>query len=439
MPLQTLGVLDLSIVTDRLIKLIEKCRDESPLWAALGADGPTFTMQVAGAMPEAVRKEGNCQVSVYLVHVTEDKYQKNTPVTRPRVPPLPSQPLSLNLYYLVTAFADKDYVQEQQAMSIVLRCFHENPIVRENVVIPVPPAQTVKEEFTLTMEVETSDEMARLWQAVSAPFRLSVVYKVSVVFITPPAPAFPLAPKPQRLGLTVDPALFPYARNGQVIGTLRTVTFTSPDSTPANPKTVTFDASPAVVAPGQRFILYGAGLSQDTSQRAYLLIADGTEQEVSAWKAADPSLQTDARITLEIPGTVGALPAGSPTPGLYQLRVGSDAAAGDRSTYRSNATPFSIAARVDVTVPSPNPPVLSAAGGLFTLDGAGFRAGKTEVLLDTVPLIATAGDPGSGQFAVNAPGTAITFRAPAELDPGRYTVRIRVNQVESAPSWWVDL
>jgi hypothetical protein len=121
------------------------------------------------------------------------------------------------------------------------------------------------------------------------------------------------------------------------------------------------------------------------------------------------------------------------------LRVGSDAAAGDRSTHRSNATPFSIAARVDVTVPSPNPPVLSAAGGLFTLDGAGFLAGKTEVLLDTVPLIATAGDPGPGQFAVNAPGTAITFRAPAELDPGRYTVRIRVNQVEPAPSWWVDL
>jgi len=215
MPLQPLGVLDLSIVTDRLIKLIEKSRDESPLWATLGATSPTFTITVTGAMPEAVRKDGGCQVSVYLFHVTEDKYQKNAPVTGPRVPPIPTQPLSLNLYYLVTAFADKDYVQEQQAMSIVLRCFHENPIVRENVVIPVPPAQTVKEEFTLTMEVETSDEMARLWQAVTVPFRLSVVYKVSVVFITPPAPAVPLAPKPQRLGLTVDPTLSPDAQKGQ--------------------------------------------------------------------------------------------------------------------------------------------------------------------------------------------------------------------------------
>ncbi len=215
MPLQPLGVLDLSIVTDRLIKLIEKSRDESPLWATLGATSPTFTITVTGAMPEAVRKDGGCQVSVYLFHVAEDKYQKNAPVTGTRAPPIPAQPLSLNLYYLVTAFADKNYVQEQQAMSIVLRCFHENPIVRENVVIPVPPAQTVKEEFTLTMEVETSDEMARLWQAVTVPFRLSVVYKVSVVFITPPVPAVPLAPKPQRLGLTVDPTLSPDAQKGQ--------------------------------------------------------------------------------------------------------------------------------------------------------------------------------------------------------------------------------
>jgi hypothetical protein len=442
MALRPLGLLDLSIITDRLIKLIEDATNQSPLWSSLGMTQPP-SIHVDGAMPEAVRKDGGCQVSVYLFHAVEDKYQKNSPVTGSRGQPIPYQPLSLNLYYLVTAFADKDYHLEQQAMSIVLRCFHENPIVREDVVIPVPPAQTVKEEFTLTMEVETSDEMARLWQAVTVPFRLSVVYKVSVVIITPPAPTVPVAPKPQRISLMVDPTLLPYAQNGQVIGTLRTVTFTPPDSTPADPKTVSFDSAPATVAPGQRFLLYGANLNGAASQQVYLLLPDGTEQEVTNWKVAEPfpqpdplhppQFQTESKITLDLPATVGTLPAGSPLPGVYQLRVG------DATTNRSNATPFSIAARVEVTVAPPNPPILTAVAGLFTLNGVGFVAGKTEVLLDTIPLIATAGAPASGQFNVDSSGTVIAFRAPDNLRPGRYTIRVRVNHVESAPSWWINL
>jgi len=380
------------------------------------------------------------------------------PPPAPAPPPqraltIPSQPLSLDLYYLVTAFdADNSYVHEQQAMSIALKCFHESPIVRTNVVVPVPPPQTVPEEFTLTMEIETSDDAARLWQAITVPYRLSVFYKVSVVFVTPPTPPT-TAKQAVRFSLAVDPAAFPYAPTGQVIGTSSTATYTSPNSTTLNPEIVSFDYSPATVTPGQRFFLYGSGLNQGvdftgappnpgTSYRVYLLLPPDyqTEQEVTSWKTpdVDPNnpIQTASRIVLDAPSSVGALPANSPLPGIYQIRAGSDLPT-DTTKNRTNATPFSVAALINVTIAPPNPPILVPAAGTYTLNGAGFISGSTELLLETVAL--TEGPPAPGTFQVNGPGTVITFQAPLALALGLYGIRLRVNQVESPPSWWIKI
>src|SRR4051794_13472075 len=112
MPLNPMGVLDLSVVTQRLITLLENCRERSSLWVTLDpqATGPTFTIDISGSAPDSARSAGICHLSVYLFHIESDKYQKNSPVTGPRVPPIPpgprvppipAQPLSLNLYYLV--------------------------------------------------------------------------------------------------------------------------------------------------------------------------------------------------------------------------------------------------------------------------------------------------------------------------------------------------
>ena len=120
--------------------------------------------------------------------------------------------------------------------------------------------------------------------------------------------------------------------------------------------------------------------------------------------------------------------AGAPAAGVYQLRVGSDISAGDTTTYRSGSTPFSLAAKVG---PAANPPLLTPAAGRFSLVGAGFVAGSTEVMLGTVALVqAPGGTPGPGQFRVTGP-TGIAFRPPARLEPGLYDVRVRVAGVES--------
>jgi hypothetical protein len=440
MPLSPLGYLDLSLVTDKLIKMLKACRDNSPMWKKNGGDVDHFTIEVSGSAPDTVRDSGVCQLSLYLFHVEQDKFQMNSPVMGARAQPIPFQPLSLNLYFLLSAYAKDDYTSEQRAMSIAMRCFHENPIVHTTVTLPLPPPTGVKEEFTLTMAVESADDMARLWQAITSPMRLAAIYRVSVIFMTPPVTPT-AAPQVTAISFSADPASLPYAELGQVIGTARHVSYAAPDSTVANPEIVDFDFSPATVAPKQEVTLYGAGLSQSTAARVYLLADGAPEQEVTHWivpitnpNPPPATILSDSKIVLRLPDSIGTPPTDSPPPGVYQLRVGSDVAKGDPVDYRSNATPFSIAARIDVSTLPPNPPILPAP---YSLKGRGFVVGQTEVLLDTVALTPALAPPMDGEFQITGSGTGIDFKPPLSLKPGRYSVRVRVNRVESDPSWWI--
>jgi hypothetical protein len=434
MGLAPLGVIDLSVVTNTLISMLENyIATASPLQQALLASGSSFTINFSGAFPDAMRKDGGCQLTFTLFHVVEDKYQRNASGLSQRAQQIPFQPMGLDLYSLLTAYADQQYTQEQQAMSMALQFFYQTPIVRMAVAIPGVPA-AVAEEFVLSMEMETSDELARLWQAITVPMRLSAVYKVSVVMLTPPAP-LPLAKGVTTIQLAADPTLFPYALNGQVVGSVRTVSFASLASTIAKPIILSMDTSPAVAVPGpgSHFILYGANLNLPTSNNVYLTMPDGTEFNVTPWLVPEPTpgvqnFQTASRMTLQLPLAMGALPANAPPPGVYQLSAGSDAP----TKYRTNATPFSVAAFIDTSsVPQPNPPILAAVAGVFTLNGQGFVTGATEVYLDTILLLP------AGITVVSA--AEVTFTAPAGIAAGTYGVRVRVNNVESPPSWWVVL
>jgi hypothetical protein len=411
-----IGVLDLSIITDRLIAILQAAVDNSPLWTVNGGTIPKFTIEISGSMPESVRDGGVCQLSLYLYHVAPDRNQRNSPTIGS--PLVRQRPFGLELCYLLTAFSKKDYVQEQQAMSIALRSLYDNPLVR---------ATGVFEEFTVTMENVGEDKLSFLWQAVSAPFRLTAVYRVTIAFLEPLQSTPKPQPKPTAFTVTADPSALPFGDAVQLLGTFKRVTYLSPDSTPANIITLNFDLSPAVAALGQDLTLWGVGLNTPASTQVFLLLPDGTEHEITTWRSTNALLQTSSRIVLAVPPTVGALPAAAPPPGIYQVRVGAGA-------HASNATPFSIAAAPTGVA---NPPLLSAPGGLFTFFVTGLVAAKTEVLLDTVPLTESSGAPGVGEFQVDAGAGNILFQTPASFKPGRYPVRIRVNQVESPPSWWI--
>ena len=161
MTLGLIGTLDLSVVTDRMLAQLRDCYEAWPLWDLHGGPVPKFDTSISGSMPEAVRADGGCQLSLYLMHVREDATQRNSPVMG-RTLTIPFQPLSLNLYYVLTAFGAADYRQEQRAMSIAMRCLYEHPIVSATVPID---GTNVQEEFTVQMQLETPDELGRIWQA----------------------------------------------------------------------------------------------------------------------------------------------------------------------------------------------------------------------------------------------------------------------------------
>jgi hypothetical protein len=171
-------IFDLSEVTDTLKRLVDTAWPAAPLWTAAT---PLFAVDVTGLSPEAAREGQGAQLSLYLYHVeestaTETRFWAFRAQTAGG-PPLKYQPLALDLYYLLSAYAEGNYVHEQQAMSIAMRVFHENPVVTG----VGPDGQPW--QVSLTLERRSYDELSRLWQATTSALRLSAVYRAAVVLL----------------------------------------------------------------------------------------------------------------------------------------------------------------------------------------------------------------------------------------------------------------
>lgn len=184
-------IFDLSVVTDTLKGLIDAEWPDASLWTPAT---PLFAVDVTGLSPDAVRQGQGAQLSLYLYHVEEDKATESlfwsAQAQSAGGPPLRYQPLALDLYYLLSAYAEGNYIHEQQAMSIAMRVFHENPVV-SGVGADGRPWQV-----TVTLERRSYDELSRLWQATTSALRLSAVYRASVALLEPeqaPPPAPPVS------------------------------------------------------------------------------------------------------------------------------------------------------------------------------------------------------------------------------------------------------
>jgi hypothetical protein len=408
--------LDLSAVTDSLLGLVKSQWTTAPIWTEVAGSppAPTFTPSFTGLAPDSARQAPGPQLALYLHHVEPDNarealFWQPQLAAAPGGGPTRFLPLALNLYYLLFAYSETSYTEEQEAMSVALRVFHANPIVRS-----VPGASTPW-ELTLTMEYRSYDEMSRLWQATTAPLRMSQVYRAAVVFIDPdPAPA---APEPvSSFSVSASPVPSPGPAGFPVVfGTARSGSYAAPGGT------VPFSQSPATLAAGQAASLLGSGFGvTGVSDHVYLLPpAGGDEIDITAWTM--PAESSAASFALEAPAGAGAAPAGTPEPGVYQLRVGSGAA-GTPGAIRSNSTPVSIAALVN---PPAAGPVLTGSPP-FTVTGAGFVPGATEVLAGTVTIA-----------EADVAESSLTFSPPAEPNGTVLPVRVRVNGVESDPAVWV--
>ncbi len=417
---------DLSSVTDSLLGLVKSQWTTAPIWTEIGASGPTFTPTFTGLAPDAVREQPGPLLSMYLYHVetdnaTEALWWQPQILGAPGGEPIRFLPLALDLFYLLFAYSETSYTEEQEAMSVALRIYHANPIVRSG------PGVAVPWELTLTTEHRSYDELSRLWQATTVPLRMSLVYRAAVVLIDPDT--MPAAAK-ETTSFSVEavgPVPLPLPSPGTadypvLFGTFRDGSYEGPTSL-----AVPFSQSPATVAAGQTVWLMGSYLGvSGVSDSVYLLPpAGGAEVDVTAWAVAADS--SAAKFVLALP------PAGAPGPGVYQFRAGSGAL-GSPGTTRTGSIPVSVAAYVD---PAGGPVLAGSAP--FTVTGAGFVPGATDVLVGTVALTEAAAPPAPGEVSIDPSGTSFSFSPPAGPAGMVVPVRVRVNGIESDPALWVTL
>jgi hypothetical protein len=381
---------------------------------------PPFNVSVSLASPETARTQPPCQLSLYLLHVGRDPYWRNTPLDGQRPQLNTAQPLSLNLYYLLTAWADADYTSEQRAMTIALQCFQSQPIYR----LPL-----TTDEFTITVEADTIEEMSRLWQAFTVPMRLSCVVKVGVVFITPAQVSPPPAQPPVTANVAVGP--IPASGDPPVLYAAMNLAF-APYPPPSDPTQEVVTGGELVAVGGSSIIVRGAGLDQADAAQVFLSTNDGvSEWRITAapsWRqtVTDPTDPTGAAsLELILPANYSNPASGTPTPpnrtpvpGAYRLTVGKNVPA---PKVRSNAIPLMIAARIDS--------LAGPSGGVYTLTGAGFAPGSTTVGVGTIDVTASA--------TVN-PGS-ISFTIPGSPPSGTYPVGVVVNGVPCLPGFVITL
>lgn len=424
------GTLDLSIATDHLVQILRDCIAASDLWGLEppgeglpqgGNPAQPFQINVTGNAPDiTVADAQNCELSIYLFHVENNAFLRNSPVIGdPTVPlPVPYQPMAVNLYFLLSAYSKGNYIEEQQAMSVALKCLYEHTLLKD---VVLAKDGRPKGYFTLTMETQSSGEIAALWQSFSVPNRLCAIYRMAVVFLQPRIDERGPAKKPESVTVDVGISDYPYA-SPQLATSVSHIRFIGPNDVPADPTRRdfhTYDLAPAVVASGQRMQLYGTGLA--VGVKVFLLRPAQPDLDVTAWIDVGVT-QTETQLVLQLPDPL-AIDAG-----VYQLRceVGLD---------KTAVTPFSLAARVDAP---PSPPVLNFAGPPVVITGAGFLTGKTQVFLEATTLT-EAGAVAPGNFVINGAGTQITLLPPVGMPSGRVGVRVRVNDIESTPAVWLKL
>ena len=425
------SVEDLAHVTYLLITQLTAAIKASPRYVA-----DQFPFEVSGLMPAVTRTDGTNVLSLYLLHVSRDPYWRNTPVQGNRGQLNTSQPLSLNLSYLLTSYSEKNWHMEQYLMSVALEYFHANPIYISSTA-----------EFTVTVEADSIEEMSRLWQAITVPIRLSAMFRVAIVFLTPQTPPPEQMRTPVEFSLSMGPDLNlppptpePEPRLFEV--EIQVAYRVPPNASDATQVTAV-PGQPAVVA-GQSVRIRGSGLDQADAAAVYLSpAAGGSEWPITAWRVLGTSASGTAgnadELVFELPSTYAATPASgtaltaTPMPGAFKVTVGNAT-----TVFRSNALPLSVAPEVDGIGPAA--PLLAPAAGVYTFAASGLVTGQTSILLDQTALtIAAAVAPGSA--TVDAATDSISFELPTTgFTSGSYVpVRVIVNSIEAPPGWWVQI
>ena len=145
---------------------------------------------------------GERRINLFLYKVRENPHLNNMDwqVSREDSSQLTPPPLSLDLYYLMTPYADNDEVTgnttSHEILGEAMRVFYEHAIVpAEHLAGELSDA---REQIKVMQSAMDMEELSQVWGTFAEAFRLSVLYEVSVVQLD--ARPEPARPVPQRVG-----------------------------------------------------------------------------------------------------------------------------------------------------------------------------------------------------------------------------------------------
>jgi hypothetical protein len=411
---------DLSIVTDALRDLVTDAVNTSPIF---GGSPPPFSVSVSGQHPQTPGASDS-ELNIYLFHVAPNRHLANSfwsqGAQHGTAPAVASEPLSLDLWYMVSAQSKTSYVHEQQVLGIAMQCLHDNVVIELNTPTP-PPGAITPSHATVVLESPSFDELSRLWQAFGLPLRTTAQYRVSVVFLTPDTVPADM-PGVEVVNLVATPDLTGGSPPARLFSTRRTLVYTAPgpvdESVQLSPATTA--PAPGAAAGAQEVVLDGAGVLP--GDHVLLVSYPGgvrTETDVtSTWVAAgDPPF----RLT---PPTG----AGAPAPGRHEIALTRPTEPG----WQSNAVPLNVAAWID---PAGGPLVTANAQGRYVLTVGNVPATGAMLRLGATALTRiTAGTLQPGEWRLQ--GSTLTFAPPAGTTPGTHLVGLRANDIESDPVKW---
>ena len=128
---------------------------------------------------------GDRRINLFLYKVQENPYLRNMDwqVKSGEPTKLVPPPLSLNLFYLITAYAPNDSQtgnsSAHELLGEAMRVFYENPIVPDTYL--AEELRNTREQIKIMHNTLDMEELSRIWSTFTQPFRLSVLYEISVV------------------------------------------------------------------------------------------------------------------------------------------------------------------------------------------------------------------------------------------------------------------
>lgn len=129
---------------------------------------------------EASSQSTSSRVNLYLFRVVEDPHTKNQEWLPVATEILRKPPLTLNLFYVLTPFA-QDELDEQRILGEAMRILYDHATI-EGVLLKGSLADT-DEQLSVDLNQFSLEELVRIWNASNQAYRLSVCYQVRTVGI----------------------------------------------------------------------------------------------------------------------------------------------------------------------------------------------------------------------------------------------------------------